>query len=816
MTDSPQQLRTADLPAPPKKKRRWRRRLMLILAGVLALLIVLAAVAPSIASAGPGRRAILRAINGRIQGRIEIDDWSLNWFSGQQIDGLRIVDADATAIAADKLSVPVTLFQVLRGRRDLGNVTADALRADVRFLPDGGTNVERALAARPREKKGEREPKEPAEPQPSPWRVSVRAASLTGTLGGDPIDSPIPFEGTAEVTIDGEWLLVQFTQKARLGDTPAAEVAGTLSFEWSDQPKHPDFVSLTGWADLAAITRHLPRLAGCVGFRKDVRLEAGRATLDNFRVGGFEQTHSLSGRLAIGELTGWHGDQRLAASPVVLAGDAEISPDSFSFPNEGLRLTADWAELEIHGQPRQFHIRTVRRIDLELLFVEAAQFFDTKGYYVGGYASVDASSQEGDAGITAEAAVKVQSLHVWRNGEGILHDRDIRLTLKGLALPESRKLALSQLDIIAADSGLIRLHSSGDYDASGHQPTLSLKGDYAVDASAVKSLLGKNWPNGLAVVSTTQPEPFAATLPLADRKHPRRSTANVLLRGARVEAGAAWKTLSVRGLDIAAPARAVPITLADRKLTVGPSELSANDGTLVVAATIDFAGPGRKPWLGLASTDGKAVQVFHDVRINEQMSTELMPSLHPLFPDARAVSGKMELSLSELHLPLDDKLIGQQGKAAGHFRVNGFRVQGGLLTELSGMLGGLLAGHAGVIDQPIDFRDGRLYFRDSTVEFGGSELFFDGWVSMLDDKLARKLRQDTLKMSITVKLTPNALRQVLSNLLLSRLGLRADLLDLPITVSLHGTRHRYKLDREQFLKELTKYTRQPLSDESID
>src|SRR4051812_18060180 len=77
-----------------KKKRRWPK----ILAAVLIFLLLVAIFAPSLVSTGIGKSLALNVVNGNLNGKAEIAEWSLGWNSGVTINGLKLSDEKGDVI----------------------------------------------------------------------------------------------------------------------------------------------------------------------------------------------------------------------------------------------------------------------------------------------------------------------------------------------------------------------------------------------------------------------------------------------------------------------------------------------------------------------------------------------------------------------------------------------------------------------------------------------------------------------------------------------------------------------------------------------
>src|SRR6186713_1775898 len=83
-------------PVPRKKKKRWWLRIVLAL---LVLIVLLMVFAPSIASTSPVRSIVVGKINDNLNGKLSVEDWSIGWFSGVDMRGVKIDDVDGSRIA---------------------------------------------------------------------------------------------------------------------------------------------------------------------------------------------------------------------------------------------------------------------------------------------------------------------------------------------------------------------------------------------------------------------------------------------------------------------------------------------------------------------------------------------------------------------------------------------------------------------------------------------------------------------------------------------------------------------------------------------
>jgi hypothetical protein len=128
---------------PPTALRRWRWAI--ISGGILLFLLLLALLAPSIASMGWARSIVLGRINDNLNGRVTIDDWSLGWTTGTDITGLKVFDdQNREVLACGHLQTELTVMQLLKGDYyTLGKTTLQGLSFTMERGEDGIINLQR-------------------------------------------------------------------------------------------------------------------------------------------------------------------------------------------------------------------------------------------------------------------------------------------------------------------------------------------------------------------------------------------------------------------------------------------------------------------------------------------------------------------------------------------------------------------------------------------------------------------------------------------------------------------------------------------------
>ena len=96
---------------------------------------------------GLAGRWLQQSINDRIAGRIEIRDLELAWGQRQQGNDVTLYDVDGKRVASLKLTFP-GILTLLDSERERWRIQARIKTAEVVRDPEGGTNLERALAPR--------------------------------------------------------------------------------------------------------------------------------------------------------------------------------------------------------------------------------------------------------------------------------------------------------------------------------------------------------------------------------------------------------------------------------------------------------------------------------------------------------------------------------------------------------------------------------------------------------------------------------------------------------------------------------------------
>lgn len=152
----PEESRPSLGPATRKGRPLWRRW-WVVAGGVLTLLALLILLAPTLASTGPVRSVIVGKINGGLNGKLQVADWSLGWTTGTRLSGVKMFDPSGQLILeVGRVDTQLSLLQVVRGNLHAGEVTVDGLSFLARREADGQINFGKLAKT-----KSESKPSEP-------------------------------------------------------------------------------------------------------------------------------------------------------------------------------------------------------------------------------------------------------------------------------------------------------------------------------------------------------------------------------------------------------------------------------------------------------------------------------------------------------------------------------------------------------------------------------------------------------------------------------------------------------------------------------
>jgi len=122
---------------PPRKRRLWLWIAGIVVVGLLLLILIV----PTLLGMGFARAIVVSQVNKRINGQLQVDSWSLGWFSSIGVQGISIKDESGRQILQlPRLQTHLSLLDVIRGKYALGDIKIEKLDMLVVRAPDGTIN----------------------------------------------------------------------------------------------------------------------------------------------------------------------------------------------------------------------------------------------------------------------------------------------------------------------------------------------------------------------------------------------------------------------------------------------------------------------------------------------------------------------------------------------------------------------------------------------------------------------------------------------------------------------------------------------------
>lgn len=209
---------------PRKKKRTWVK----VIGVALLLIILLIVFLPAIASTGPVKSFAVNQINDSLNGTVEINDWSIGWTSGVDVDGVKVLDAQGvTILTVSRVRVPINLIDAARGNYALGDVLIE--RPDlVKFViyEDGTTNYGRLVKADPDEPK---KPDDPSDDDVPDLSGKITVSELKGSIFHGEGGPAVMVIQPSDLVVDIPDINGMISNDVRLAFGPSGAQPGTLT-----------------------------------------------------------------------------------------------------------------------------------------------------------------------------------------------------------------------------------------------------------------------------------------------------------------------------------------------------------------------------------------------------------------------------------------------------------------------------------------------------------------------------------------------------------------------------------------------------------
>ncbi|HUO10008.1 MAG TPA: hypothetical protein VM008_17010 [Phycisphaerae bacterium] len=717
-------------PSPlPQKKRRGRWWKILLIFVLLLLLVVL--LAPTLLSTGAGTRFILGQINKRIAGTVEADNISLGWFSGASISGLRLKDPEGQEVFnIPSINTGLTLLNAINKSFDSLNLVLRGKNANLITNADGTSNLSRALASRT-------PPTPPAATPAQPPATSSNPPTIHATIDAQfdsitctsPNAAPVIIQNLATNGIldtNGGTTDLRIKAQAQTGNNNPATITAAMNGNFFDHGKLKPLGAIGGTAEAHVQSIDLAALAPFLATAGLKLTLAGTSGLD------FNLAQNNGAQTATAKIT----INQLVASGDLLKGD--------TFRRNLVTITLNST---LKGDAVDLH---PLQLDAEAINAQLTGNLQTSGTTTGTLPPLSVQS------TLDVAALKKELPHLL----GDVPDTQVTIALTGIA-DTAKKLFTVTADSNIAEKDLAS--NAGNSIALAKGSVLSW-GDGPDDIHAAASI---NWQRIQAILGKRMPE---GTTIQGTR------TINLHLSGAMAKApglGAfkgftldpttiGWDQIATEGLTLGKAD--IGMQLKDGILTLTPTDIPANEGTMRIAGRVDL---NQNPAAYILDKQPQGTPLIKGLQLNKDIAAGPLAFL-PLAwgagknsPTLGSVGGQLNVTLQEAFIPLDADAFKTKGTTSGSLNISNLSTSAPVFTQLLTTLGpiakitqpDLLTIHGGSIpDTPFALANGKVSYQNLTLGTAKESLQFSGSVG-LDKSLAMSVTITASGMHIPVPIS---------------------------------------------------------------
>jgi hypothetical protein len=250
----------------------------------------------------------------------------------------------------------------------------------------------------------------------------------------------------------------------------------------------------------------------------------------------------------------------------------------------------------------------------------------------------------------------------------------------------------------------------------GKTTILSGNAELEFEWSAVNTVAAPFMPKGLTLEGKRQYAiNFQSEYPAAEP--------NQLLPNLSAQARLGFEKAGYKGLNFGPTD--VDVRVESGVLKIPPFTTTVNDGTFSFAGQADF---NEKVPLFILT---EPMQIIKDVKINDEMTNELLKYVNPIFADAVSVSGFANFNCEQLAIPLKAESK-DEAVAIGTISMNRVRLQGSnLVGQILTTSGGDPRGTDMAV-RPTRFvlQEGFLRYDDMQVDVGDNPVNFKGVIGL--------------------------------------------------------------------------------------
>jgi Domain of Unknown Function (DUF748) len=728
-------------PIPPTAPRsKWRKRWWKIALGILLALFLLILLLPTLLSS-MGKNFLLGQVNSRIAGTVNADAISLGWFSGASLHNLTLKDPDGKVI----LTVPIadtglSLSNALLSSTRHLNITIRAENATLIAAPDGTNNLSRAFAPK----------SAPTTPTAQP--TSAPAPQTTATPNPESPAKPISV-GNLIATFD-----IQITHiTCQSPDAPTLSIDNTSLKGNLNTVTGDTKLTLSATAQSAdgKPTALSADIAG--NFFTDGTLKP----LGEFTGNGQAAVHSLD-LAAISPLLATAGvplqltgtldasaklDQKTAGKPSV---DADLTLS---------QLTATGAALDGDTLQRD-QLKATLQATLNGDSVDVQQLAlttESLSAKINGTLQTSPTAAPPKQPLTIAATVDVTDLkkqlpHLL----GSIPDTTATLNFTGHA-DASKKLLT-----ITADSSLTEkdpttglgttIAFTGGSILSWGNGNNNLTLPITYDLARAQQILAKSLPTG-TILSGTRTITLHITGPLAD------APGLAALQHLSIDpATFGYDRIFVKGFELSKAD--VGISMKSGILTLAPSSLPANQGTIHLAGRVDCT---QTPAAFILDKSPQGTQLVDNVSLNQQIAAGPLAFLPISWggdknnPTLGTVTGKLNVNLDQALIPLDSAAFKTKGSTSGKISISNLTTNAPFFAQISGTLGSVLQlAHANTSVQGASIsngvfalKDGKVTYENLTIGASQFNMNFSGSVG-LDTSIAMNMNLTVASLNLPI------------------------------------------------------------------
>lgn len=322
------------------------------------------------------------------------------------------------------------------------------------------------------------------------------------------------------------------------------------------------------------------------------------------------------------------------------------------------------------------------------------------------------------------------------------------------------------LQALALESKPLSLHASGSVSDLGGQRLLKAKGSLDTDCTEI-ALLTEAFTGYRPEMSGKASRPFAVDTALG------AGDWRAILRRTEALAGLHADRFKALGIDASNVDLALRVHQERAQVVL---DTVVNEGRVHANPYLDLT--QAQPVL-LVPTNS---QLLSDVKLTDEMASELLAKIHPIFRGGAVLGGSMSLRMDRLRAPLGER-VKQDTTFAGAMELDDLRLGAtGLIGKLLG-LARIEAKETVVSNQVITFecRDGRVYPSPLVITADRQPITLSGSIG-LDQTL-----QYQAQMPVTAKL-------------IHRETLPPALRNQTITVAITGTASNPRFDEQAFVR----------------